>query len=301
MSCPYALPIRGSPTPFARIASVLSLTIRPCPGSESWPGSSARVVNKDDNAKLAAALKAFDFSGAPVGIRGYTSVPTGMACYALEDYECTRTNYDMALLTGRLNFYGLRAYAEAIHKTNPPVDYLAELKSLAEQSQQGKTELTQATQNIMIVRAALLEFKDRQSERKNVLTELGRAKIYDAPIANEVCWSLVTDLAAAFDAQIACNTAVRLAPGSASLLDSRAVMHFALGDFESAVADFERALSMAPERSVPTYEFGLALALDRRGKGDDKTRAATLKAQALAARPSLEADFAKYTIYAGKP
>ncbi|MEO0699658.1 MAG: hypothetical protein AAFY81_08060, partial [Pseudomonadota bacterium] len=191
----------------------------------------ARIVNRDDDAKLVEALKPFDFTGAPFALRGYTSVPVGQACYRLGDYACTRTNYDFAMFAGRLNYYGMRAYAEAIHKSDPPIDYVARLASFVKREQEGKTELAGYSQNLMIVMAALLELKDRQSERKDTLIELGRAKISDAAIANEVCWSLVTDLAAAFDAQMACNAAVRLAPGNGSLLDSRAVMHFALGDF----------------------------------------------------------------------
>ena len=260
-----------------------------------------RIVYKADRPKLRDALNAIDFSDAPLGTRGYLSVQRGQVCYSLKDYECTRRDYETGLYAGSLNILGLQAFAFSITQTNAGDRYLAALDDVVEKEQVNKAGLTPFSQNVTIVQAYILNNLGRKSSRLAKLRKLAGEKIHSAPLANAVCWPLVTVYDKAFEAQSACNTAARLAPNNPGLLDSRAVMHFALGDYDSSIADFERALALKPTPSFPAFKYGLSLALNARGKGNDQARSATLKAEALAEQPNLEADFAKYTIYKGKP
>ena len=261
----------------------------------------AMIVYKADRAKLRDALNAIDISDAPISIRGVLSVSRGEVCYGLKEYECTRKNYETGFLAGKLNPAGLQAFALSITETNKGDTYLKYLDDAIEREQVNTAALKPFSQNAAFVQAAILNNLGRKPERLTKLRTLAGEKIYDPLIANAVCWAMVTEYNKAFEAQSACNAAVRLAPNASGLIDSRAVMYFALGDYDSSIADFERALALEPTPSFPTFKYGLSLALDKRGKGDDKTRAATLKAEALAEQPNLEADFAKYTIYEGKP
>jgi len=261
----------------------------------------ARIVYKADRAKLRDALNAIDLSDAPLRTRGNLSVQRGQVCYSLKDYKCTRRDYETGLYAGSLNSLGLQAFALSITETNTGDKYLPALEELVEKEQVNRTGLTPFSQNVTIVQAYILNNLGRKSARLAKLRKLAAEKIYGASLANAVSWALVTQHDKAFEAQSACNTAARLAPNIPGLLDSRAVMHFALGDYDSSIADSERALALKPMPSFPAFKYGLSLALNARGKGDDQARSAALKAEALAEQPNLEADFAKYTIYKGKP
>ena len=88
-----------------------------------------------------------------------------------------------------------------------------------------------------------------------------RARAY-----NGRCWSralLNRDLGPALSD---CNTAIRLRPGYASFLDSRALVELRLGRLDAAMADYDAAIRANPRNAWSHY--GRAIAEMRAGKTD---------------------------------
>ena len=86
-----------------------------------------------------------------------------------------------------------------------------------------------------------------------------------------------------------CNTALRLRPGSAAFLDSRALVQLRLGKLDRALADYDAAIAMAPRNAWTLYLRGIALA--RAGKAD---AAAADRKAALAINPGVAQRATRY-------
>ncbi len=75
-------------------------------------------------------------------------------------------------------------------------------------------------------------------------------------------------------------------------------MHFTLGDYFSAIADYERALQAPNSEPIQAdVKYGLSLALEKRGGEGDLARAEQLRAEAVALKPEIAETFAAYKIY----
>ncbi|HEY2659411.1 MAG TPA: aspartyl protease family protein [Caulobacteraceae bacterium] len=72
-------------------------------------------------------------------------------------------------------------------------------------------------------------------------------------------------------ALVDCNRAIRAVPKTASMLDSRGLVHLRLGQFDKAVADYDAALALQPKIAWSLYGRGLAkqrLGLKAEGQAD---------------------------------
>ena len=74
-----------------------------------------------------------------------------------------------------------------------------------------------------------------------------------------------------------CNTALRLRPGTANMLDSRGLVRLRMGDLDKAIADYDAALATAPKMAWSLYGRGVAeqrKGLTSRGEADIAAAAA---------------------------
>ena len=100
------------------------------------------------------------------------------------------------------------------------------------------------------------------------------AQYPDATALNERCWLKAT-LNVAFDTALAdCEKALALAPGRASILDSRGFVRLRSGALDAAITDYDAALKASPSQSASLYGRGLA----RARKGDTAAATADLAA-----------------------
>lgn len=86
-----------------------------------------------------------------------------------------------------------------------------------------------------------------------------------------------------------CNTAVKLRPGSASYLDSRALVQLRLGKLDAALADYDAAVKANPRNAWSLYTR--AIAEDRAGK---KEAAEADRKAALAINPAVARRAVRY-------
>ena len=256
-----------------------------------------RLGTTTDNAALRSALEAVDISDAPMDLQGYKGLWLGMACHQLQDYGCAASQLDVAMVGGHLRFDLLSYFVDAIFRSGS-ADRAMELFDDRLGSNPPEERFHQS---LLLVQALLLERlgPSRDQDRIAKLRSLAQLDIKVDRVANQVCWNLVTDHGDAKSAQSACNAAVRLAPADAANLDSRAVMHFTLGDYFSAIADFERALQAPNSEPIQAdIKYGLSLALQKRGGEGDAARAEQLRVEAVALKPEIAETFAAYKIYA---
>lgn len=88
-----------------------------------------------------------------------------------------------------------------------------------------------------------------------------------------------------------CNAALKARPGSASYLDSRALVRLRMGDNDKALADYDAALSKAPKMAGALYGRGLAKQrLGRTAEGKQDVDAA------LAINPKLTDQAKRYAV-----
>ena len=112
----------------------------------------------------------------------------------------------------------------------------------------------------------------------------------DDPVAfNERCWLKATRNIAADTALADCDAALKLAPGTASFLDSRAFAQLRLGALDAAIQDYDAALKAAPNLPASLYGRGLA-----RARHGDQAGAAADIAAARRIFPGIDAEFAGF-------
>ncbi len=80
----------------------------------------------------------------------------------------------------------------------------------------------------------------------------------NAEVLNSACW-IRAEKGAQLDVAVAdCNESLRLKPGAANTLDSRALANFRKGNFSQAIADANSALAIDPKMPSSLYVRGLA-------------------------------------------
>lgn len=84
-------------------------------------------------------------------------------------------------------------------------------------------------------------------------------KSESSTLLNADCWYRGIHKVGLSDAVAQCTRAVERADYPASVLDSRAMVHFAKGDFDAALADLDAALKIAPGLSASRYLRGIIL------------------------------------------
>lgn len=113
----------------------------------------------------------------------------------------------------------------------------------------------------------------------------------DPAAYNSRCWIRATmnrDLALAL---ADCNSAMRLLPGAAQILDSRGLVHLRLGRINEAIADFDAALKVDPKLAGSLYCRGLA-----RIKKGDKAGGEVDVAAAKAITADIAEQYAKFGV-----
>ena len=82
----------------------------------------------------------------------------------------------------------------------------------------------------------------------------------DAVFLNDRCWARAVAMIELDTALADCNEALRLMPGFAAALDSRAFLHLKQGQFREAIADYDAALKAIPKDPYSLYGRGIAKA-----------------------------------------
>lgn len=113
------------------------------------------------------------------------------------------------------------------------------------------------------LRVALLS-KRKQPQQALEVADARVAKFpNDAAALNERCWLKATLNIAADSAVADCEAALKLAPNTPAILDSRGFAKLRMGALDGAIADYDAALKLAPE--LPASLYGRGLARARRG------------------------------------
>lgn len=106
---------------------------------------------------------------------------------------------------------------------------------------------------------------------------------------NGRCWARAL-LARDLDKALAdCDAAVRLRPGNAAYLDSRALVRLRRGEFDKALADYDAALKVQPRNAWSLFARSIAA----KGKGD-MARSVSDRQAALALDPNVAARAKRY-------
>ncbi|WJY18039.1 DUF3857 domain-containing protein [Alteriqipengyuania flavescens] len=96
----------------------------------------------------------------------------------------------------------------------------------------------------------------------------------DAALLNQDCWFRGIYDVGTEDGVARCNAAVEKASESANVFDSRAMMHFKLGDHDAALADLDAALELDPSQEASLYLRGVVRLAEGDAAGMDDIRAA---------------------------
>lgn len=100
----------------------------------------------------------------------------------------------------------------------------------------------------------------RQGRGAEVLAQMDAAAAPGASALNARCWTRAT-LNIQLDRALAdCEAALRLNPGDANYLDSRALVHLRAGRFARAIADYDATLKIKPGLAESLFGRGLARA-----------------------------------------
>jgi tetratricopeptide (TPR) repeat protein len=130
---------------------------------------------------------------------------------------------------------------------------------------------------------------DMALAERDFLVARGQART--ARALNDLCWEKAIAGVALESALADCDAAVFRARGNAAILDSRGFVLLRLGRFDDAIADYGRALAIAPGQASSL--FGRAVARARTG---DKTQSAADADAALKADANVKAEFEGYGI-----
>ncbi|HEX4098526.1 MAG TPA: tetratricopeptide repeat protein [Caulobacteraceae bacterium] len=102
---------------------------------------------------------------------------------------------------------------------------------------------------------------------------------------NARCWARAQANLELDQALVDCNRALKLRPSTASMLDSRGLVHLRLGQYDQAIADYDAALKLQPKEAWSLYGRGLAeLKTGKTAEGHADLTAAADLAPALAER-----------------
>jgi tetratricopeptide (TPR) repeat protein len=141
------------------------------------------------------------------------------------------------------------------------------------------------------MRGQLLQRQGRMAEALAIADRIVARHPDDAQALNDRCWMKAT-ANLQFDTALAdCDAALKLAPTSAAILDSRAFVLLRMGRNDDAIAQYGAALKIAPR--LANSLFGRAIARDRLGAHAD---AMADLADARSIAPDIDGSFARYGI-----
>lgn len=141
---------------------------------------------------------------------------------------------------------------------------------------------------ITVIRIDLLRRQGRRDEVVALMEAQAKNRTPTPQSLNELCWAKVTMNIQLESALAECNAALVLAPGSPTILDSRALVRFRMGQLEGALADFDAALKLRPRQAGSLY--GRALVKAAMGHGDGVADFALAREIA----PGIEAEYTAY-------
>ena len=104
----------------------------------------------------------------------------------------------------------------------------------------------------------------------------------DASLLNGICWYRGLFDRIEEDTLDICTRAIERANNSAPMLDSRAMVHYRMGDFDASLADFDSALELNPGLAPSIYMRGMVLEAKGEKGGKDAVRTALRMAPELA-------------------
>ena len=108
---------------------------------------------------------------------------------------------------------------------------------------------------------------------------------------NDRCWARAVAMIELDTALIDCNEALRLMPGFAAALDSRAFLHLRQGQLREAMADYDAALKAIPKDPYSLYGRGIAKA-----RAGDSAGASADIAAGTSLQKGIAEEFAAYGI-----
>lgn len=165
---------------------------------------------------------------------------------------------------------GALADARAAHAQDATVTYARLVADVL--SQQGKTDEALAMLepfelsgdeeiDLMLARADIMGEGGRKDAGWALLGEAEAMRPGDADVLNAQCWFMGNWSYRLDDAKAVCDKAVTVSSYGAAALDSRALVHYRVGDRAAARSDLQAALISAPDQSTSRYLRGL-IALD---------------------------------------
>lgn len=134
------------------------------------------------------------------------------------------------------------------------------------------------------------DLKQYDKANEDLMVALKQAPM-DAGMHNSMCWMLAMEGRDLPRAIQYCNIAIGLSPAYASARDSRAMVYFKMGQFEKALADYERAMNIEPAGAH--YMYGRGLALLRLGQKDEGSKWLD---RAIAADAGIAGQYASYGV-----
>jgi tetratricopeptide (TPR) repeat protein len=145
---------------------------------------------------------------------------------------------------------------------------------------------------VMQEKAQVLGMAGKPQQGLQVLQTLLAERPGDPDILNTMCWHMGVWQLSEDSMLPECTKAVETAGWSPPVLDSRAMAYFRLGRLDDALADYNAALSGAPQLAPTLYMRGIV-----RAKKGDPAGLEDIR-QALRMAPSLAKQYARYGIEA---
>ena len=141
------------------------------------------------------------------------------------------------------------------------------------------------------LRLQLLQKQGRGRDALKLIDQQVAKNPTDAGALNERCWIKATFNIELETALADCNASLKLRPGSAASLDSRAFANLRLGATDAAIEDYNTALKLAPK--LPASLYGRAIARARKG---DSNGANADMAEARKLSPEIDKRFGEFGI-----
>lgn len=142
----------------------------------------------------------------------------------------------------------------------------------------------------LMLQAELLAENGKPTEAISALDAAISAKPGDPALLNSRCWIKGTAKVSLDTALKDCTKAIELSEQSAGVLDSRGLVYFRLGRMDDALADFDAALSEAPDMAASLFMRGVI----RKQTGAQGADADLAAARMIA--PRIDEDYARYGI-----
>jgi len=191
--------------------------------------------------------------------------PTGNTAHRAADVDAVLTRARMAMDAG--DYAGAQSYLAKAEAIKPDATILSSM------------------------RMTLLQKQGRAIEAMAVADSSVAKHPGNAMVLNERCWFKATTKLQFETALADCDAALKIAPNSPAILDSRAFVLLQLGRNDEAIAQYTQALSKAPMMAASL--FGRAIARARLG---DRTDAQVDLAAARNISPEIDQRFEAYGV-----